>query len=120
MKSPFQNLLISLMNPFISFNQIFNNEFNKQRRDMHFWASSLLLSGFFCLAYLFLDFKDTPYLAVLSFGWFGAWGINFAREWYREVRLGYRFDWLDIWAGCYGGLFASLNYLLIIHIFVKI
>ena len=44
-------------------------------------------------------------------GWFGAYGINFAREWYYAAKGVAKWDWFDIYAGCYGGLTAAILYL---------
>ena len=70
--------------------------------------------GLFTIAHFFMKFNYAPFVVVILFGWFGAWIGNYVREWYIEVRLGYKWDWLDIWAGCYGGLLASVIYLLIL------
>jgi hypothetical protein len=110
-QSPFQGLLQSLWNPFRNFKNIFDKDFKKQRRDKHFVYSTGILLGLFTFAHFFMKFDAAPFWVVLLFGWFAAWAGNFAREWYREVKLGYKWDWLDIWAGCYGGLTAAILYL---------
>jgi hypothetical protein len=112
-QTPFQGLLQSLWNPFKNFKNIFNEDFKKSGREKHFLYSVGILFILFMFAHFFMKFDASPFWVVLLFGWFGAWMGNFAREWYREVRLGYKWDWLDIWAGCYGGLVAAIFYLLI-------
>jgi hypothetical protein len=111
--TPFENLLQSLWNPFKNFKNIFNKDFKKQRRDKHFNYSAFIMLGLLVFAHFFMKFDKAPFWVVILFGWFGAWMGNFAREWYRKVRLGYKWDWLDIWAGCYGGASASFIYILI-------
>jgi hypothetical protein len=42
--------------------------------------------------------------------------MNWAREWYYNYKSKYEipFDYLDIYAGAYGGIVASIIYLIII------
>lgn len=112
-QTPFEGLLVSLWNPFKNFKNIFNEDFKEQGRAKHLVYSACIMLGLFAFAHFFMKFDDAPFWVVLLFGWFGAWIGNYVREWYREVRLGYKWDWLDIWAGCYGGLAAAIEYLFI-------
>jgi hypothetical protein len=111
--TPFENLLQSLWNPFKNFKNIFNKYAFEERRHLHFSLSAVILFAFFVFAHFFMKFNEAPIWVVILFGWFGAWFINAAREWYREVKYKYKWDWLDIWAGCYGGASASFIYILI-------
>jgi hypothetical protein len=111
--TPFQGLLQSLWNPFKNFKNIFNKDFIKERRHLHFSLSAVILFAFFVFAHFFMKFNEAPFWVVLLFGWFGAWLINTLREGYREDKYDYPFDWLDVFAGAWGGITASIVYMII-------
>lgn len=111
--SSFKSLLEVLSQPFKNFKNIFNKDFIKQRRHLHFGISFAIIFSFFFFGQNVKDLQLEyfPLWATLLFGWFGAYGINFAREWYYAVKGLAKWDWLDIWAGAYGGLTAAILYL---------
>jgi hypothetical protein len=113
--SSFFSLLQVLSQPFKNFKNIFNKDFIKQRRHLHFIVSAIITFAFFDFGQ---DVKDLqlqyfPFWAVLLFGWFFAYGINFAREWYYAAKGAAKWDWLDIYAGAYGGLLAAILHLIL-------
>ena len=111
--SAFNSLLQALSQPFKNFKNIFNKDFFKERRHYHLILSAIIVFAFFDFGQ---DIKDLqlqyfPFWAVLLFGWFFAYGINFAREWYYAAKGVAKWDWFDIYEGCYGGLTAAILYL---------
>jgi hypothetical protein len=113
--SSFYSLLQALSQPFKNFKNIFNKDFIKERRHLHYGLSFIIVFVFFFFGdnVKELQLEYFPFWAVLLFGWFSAWGINFAREWYYAIKGLAKWDWLDIWAGCYGGLTAAILYLFV-------
>ena len=99
--------------PFVNFFNIFNKDFIKERRDLHFVVSFLIVYTFLLVgsAIPALQIDQLPFWFIMILGWFGAYAANFFREHY-YARKGARFDFLDIYAGCYGGLLASIFFVI--------
>ena len=112
-ESAFKTLLKVMSNFFIKIPNTFDKDFIKERRHLHFGLSFIIMFALFVFAHFFMQFEYAPVWVAIIFGWLGAYIINFLREVYREDKHGYRFDFLDIFAGAWGGIFASLIYLLI-------
>lgn len=115
MKQPtaFETFLKVILNFFIKIPNTFDKDFIKQRRHLHFIYTFLIIFAVFIFFHFFMHFKNVSILIVIIFGWFGGYMGNFIREGYREDKYGYTFDWLDIFAGTWGGITASLFYFFI-------
>jgi hypothetical protein len=100
---------------FTSFPQIFFKDFVKERRHLHFSYSIVITLASFIFAHFFMKFAGGPILVYLIIGWFEAYTFNWLREAYFEYKSNYEieFDYLDVYAGAYGGILASIIYLLI-------
>jgi hypothetical protein len=63
-----------------------------------------------------MDFSGGPVWVYILIGWFEAYGINWLREGYYNYKSKYEieFDYLDVYAGAYGGILASIIYILIL------
>ena len=114
--SAFNSLLQALSQPFKNFKNIFNKDFFKERRHYHLILSAIIVFAFFDFGQ---DIKDLqlqyfPFWAVLLFGWFFAYGINFAREWYYGKFHGAPWDNTDLDMGSYGGIIGTAIFLLTI------
>jgi hypothetical protein len=57
---------------------------------------------------------DLPILFIVFLGWFVSYAINWLREGYYQEFHEAPFDYLDVYAGAYGGIIASIIYLIII------
>lgn len=112
--SAFFSLLEAMYQPFKRIKEVFDSKtFFTERRHLHFAISALIVTCFFVLGddVKALQIEYFPFWFVLVFGWFFAYGWNFAREWVL-AKLGLaKWDWIDIYAGCYGGLVVSILYL---------
>jgi hypothetical protein len=98
---------------FTSFPEIFFKHFVKERRHLHFILSLIITLASFIFAHFYMDFAGGPIIVYLIIGWFEAYFINWLRESYFEYKYKAPFDYLDIYAGAYGGIVASIIYLLI-------
>ena len=110
----FFKLLNILKHPFVNFFNIFNKDFFKERRDLHFALSFAIILLFLVIGDLVkeLQLDQLPFWFIMILGWFGAYFANFLREHY-YARKGAKWDWFDIYAGCYGGLTAAILYLVL-------
>lgn len=110
----FFKLLNILKAPFVNFFNIFNKDFYKERRDLHFAFSFAIVLLFLVIGDIVkeLQIDQLPFWFILLLGWILAYGINFAREWYYAAKGASKWDWFDIYAGCYGGLTAAILYLI--------
>lgn len=114
--STFIALLKTMSTFFTSFPQIFFKDFFKERRYLHFSLSIVIVLASFIFAYHFMNFDGGPFWVYILMGWFQGYTMNWAREWYYNYKSKYEipFDYLDIYAGAYGGIIASILYLIII------
>jgi hypothetical protein len=110
----FFKLLNILKAPFVNFFNIFNKDFYKERRDLHFAFSFAIVLLFLVIGDIVkeLQIDQLPFWFILLLGWILAYGINFVREWYYAAKGAGKWDWFDIYAGCYGGLTAAILYLI--------
>lgn len=108
------SLLKILKHPFVNFFNIFNKDFFKERRDLHFVLSFAIILLFLVIGDLVkeLQLDQLPFWFIMILGWFGAYFANFVREHY-YARKGAKWDWFDIYAGCYGGLVGAIVYIIL-------
>ena len=114
--STFIALLKTMSTFFTSFPNIFFKTFIKERRYLHFILSLLITLASFIFAHFYMDFSGGPVWVYILIGWFEAYGINWLREGYYNYKSKYEieFDYLDVYAGAYGGILASIIYILIL------
>lgn len=112
--STFITLLRSVLSFFTSFPQIFFKDFIKERRHLHFTYSLVITFLSLLFAHKFMYFGDVQIWGVLFIAAFEGYVINWLREGHYENKYGAPFDYLDIYAGTYGGIAAAIIYLLII------
>ena len=88
--------------------KIFTKDFIKQNYYKHLLYSLVLT--FFSMWFLLLhaDLADTGMVFQLFVGGFGAWVVNFVREWYYGKKYNAPFDFTDINFGSYGGILGAL------------
>ena len=94
--------------------KIFTPDFIKQNYHKHLGYSLVLT--FFAIWFLFLNahLGDTGILFPIFIGGFGAYAVNFVREWYYGKFHGAPWDEVDLDMGSYGGILGAILYLLII------
>lgn len=109
------SLLKTMSTFFTSFSDIFFKNFVKQRRHLHFSLSVAIVLASFIFAYYFMNFDGGPVWVYLVIGWFQGYAINWLREGYYQEFHEAPFDYLDVYAGAYGGITASILYLIIIY-----
>jgi hypothetical protein len=111
------SLLKTMSTFFTSFSDIFFKNFIKERRYLHFFLSIAIVLASFIFAYHFMNFDGGPVWVYLVIGWFQGYTMNWVREWYYNYKSKYEieFDYLDVYAGAYGGIIASILYLIIIY-----
>lgn len=110
-------LLKTISTFFTNFPKIFfSKDFVKKRRHLHFICTIPIILVCFLFAYKYMHLKDLPMLFIIFLGWFGGYSINWLREGYYNYKSKYKipFDYLDVHAGAYGGITASIIYLIII------
>lgn len=85
-----------------------SKDFIKQNYYKHFLYSLVLT--FFSMWFLLphADLVDTGLAFQLFIGGFGAYGVNFAREWYYTNKYNAPFDFTDLNFGSYGGIIGAL------------
>jgi hypothetical protein len=97
--------------------KIFTPDFVKQNYHKHFGYSLVLTFFAIWFLFAFAHLGDTGNFFPIFIGGFGAYGVNFAREWYYGYKYDAPWDWTDLNMGSYGGilgasLFLILQYLL--------
>ena len=93
--------------------KIFTPDFIKQNYHKHLGYSLVLT--FFAIWFLFVNAQlgDTGILFPIFVGGFGAYCVNFAREWYYAKYHEAPFDGTDLDMGSYGGILGAILFLLI-------
>ena len=88
--------------------KIFGKDFVKQNYHKHLGYSLVLT--FFSMWFLLLHahLADTGIPFQLFIGGFGAYCVNFAREWYYGIKYKAPFDFTDLNMGSYGGIIGAL------------
>ena len=110
----FYKLIDILKDPFVKINKVFDKDFFKSRRDLHFLVFYLIIYSllFFGSKIEILQLDQLPSLVLLIFSWFFSYFINFVREHY-YARKGADWDSFDVYAGCYGGLVGAIVYIIL-------
>lgn len=108
-----KSLFTVLLHPFKNFFNVFNKNIVKENRDLHFTISFLIVTAFLYSGKVIeeLQINQLPPGFIILLGWAIAYALNFGREVY-YARKENKFDFLDIYAGCYGGLVASIIYVI--------
>ena len=114
----FISLLKTMLTFFTSFKTIFFKDFVKERRHLHFSLSILMVFSCFIFAHYFMYFSGGPIWVYLILGWFNGYSVNWLREAYYNYKSKdeIKFDYLDVYAGAYGGIVASIIYILLFTI----
>ncbi len=88
--------------------KIFSKDFVKQNYHKHLGYSLVLT--FFAMWFLLTHahLADTGMPFQLFVGGFGAYGVNFVREWYYGIKYGAPWDFTDLNMGSYGGIIGAL------------
>ena len=116
MKStPFNSLIKNVINFLVSPPKIFGKNFIKNRYYLHFFLTLGIVLALMTFAYFFMAFYPPIFVALVA-GWFLGHTGNLIREGYLEDRGRAIFDWNDVFAGAWGGIVASIFFI----IFVKI
>ena len=94
--------------------KIFTPDFIKQNYHKHVGYSLVLT--FFAIWFLFAyaQLGDTGNLFPIFLGGFGAYAVNFLREWYYGKFHDAPWDNTDLDMGSYGGIIGAILYLLIL------
>lgn len=111
----FKNLVKNTINFLVSPPKIFGKNFIKNRYYLHFFLTLGIVLALMTFSHLFMAFYP-PVIVALVAGWFLGHTINLIREGYLEDRGRAVFDWNDVFAGAWGGIVASIFFI----IFVKI
>lgn len=99
-------LLKNIKDYVLNIGKIFSPEFIKNNYHKHL-SYSLVLTYFTVLILLsYFHLNDTPVLFKLVVGGFGAFAVNWVREWYK-AKQGNPFDIVDVHMGSYGGIIAA-------------
>ena len=96
--------------------KIFTPDFIKQNYYKHFGYSLVLT--FFAIWFLF-EFAylgDTGSLFPIFVGGFGAYGVNFLREWYYGKFHDAPWDGVDLDMGSYGGILGAILFLIFVNL----
>jgi hypothetical protein len=88
--------------------KIFSKDFVKQNYHKHLGYSLVLtfFSMWLLLSYAHLAETGMPF--QLFIGGFGAYAVNFVREWYYGIKYGAPWDFTDLNMGSYGGIIGAL------------
>ncbi len=91
----------------------FTPDFIKQNYYKHLLYSLVLTIPAMYVLMNYAHLADTGIFFQLFVGIFGAYGVNFAREWYYGIK--YKAPWssVDLNFGSYGGLIGALIYILL-------
>lgn len=95
---------------------IFTSDFKKENYHKHLFYS-LVLTYFSMLILLkYFHLADTPVLFKIFVGGFGAYAVNFAREWYMGLKFKAPWSFTDLNMGSYGGIIGAILALLTYNI----
>ena len=102
----------NLINYLTDTKKIFTPDFIQQNYHKHLGYSLVLT--FFAIWLLFINahLGDTGILFPIFVGAFGAYAVNFLREWYYGKKYNAPWDWTDLNMGSYGGILGTVIYLL--------
>ena len=92
--------------------KIFGPDFVKQNYHKHFGYSLVLTFFSIWLLFLYAHLGDTGNIFPIFIGGFGAYCVNWVREWYYGYRYNAPWDWTDLNMGSYGGIIGTTIFLL--------
>lgn len=110
-KTAFQDILKNTINFLVSPPRIFGKNFRKNRYHLHFFVTLGIVLALMTFAYFFMAFYPPIFVALLA-GWFLGHTGNLIRESYLEDKGIGLFDWDDIFAGAWGGIVASIIFII--------
>jgi hypothetical protein len=93
-------------------------EFKTERHNLHFFYSLILTFFSIWFMFLFMNLEGTGILFQIFVGGFGAYGVNFIREWYYGVIYDAPWSSSDINFGSYGGVVGTILFLLFNHFII--
>jgi hypothetical protein len=96
--------------------KIFGKDFVKQNYHKHIGYSFVLTIPTIMFLMYYAHLADTGLFFQTSVGGFGAYGVNFVREWYYGIKYKAPFDFTDLNMGSYGGILGALVSVLIYSI----
>lgn len=88
--------------------KIFGKDFVKQNYHKHLFYSLVLTIPSIIFLMHYANLADTGLLFQTFVGGFGAYGVNFVREWYYGIKYKAPWDWTDLNMGSYGGIIGAL------------
>ena len=97
-----------IINYFTDLRFIRTPEFKTKAYNKHlFWSLVLTIPSMFLL-FLLTDLETTQILWQVFVAGFGAYSVNFVREWVRGKFFGSEWDNVDINMGSYGGVLGGI------------
>jgi hypothetical protein len=90
----------------------FSPDFVKKRYHKHFGYSLVLTFFTIWFLFSFAYLGDTGILFPIFVGGFGAFAVNWVREWYYGIKYKAPWDDVDIHMGSYGGIVGTILFLL--------
>lgn len=94
--------------------KIFTPDFVKQNYHKHLGYSLVLTFFAIWFLFAFAQLGDTGNLFPIFLGGFGAYAVNFAREWYYGKFHDAPWDGVDLDMGSYGGIIGAILYLVLL------
>jgi hypothetical protein len=92
---------------------IFTPDFKKQAYNLHFYCSIVLTYLSMMLLTKYAHLEDTGIFFHLFIGGFGAYCVNFLKEWVWSKYYGSPWDDTDINMGSYGGILGAILFLIL-------
>ena len=86
---------------------IFTKDFIPKNYHKHLGYSLVLTIPSILVLIFFFDLDDVGVLFQLFVGGFGAYAVNFLREWYYGKKYNAPWDQVDIHMGSYGGIIGT-------------
>lgn len=97
--------------------KIFSSEFIPKNYHKHLGYSLLLTIPSFLILMFYFHLADTGLFFQTFIGGFGAYFVNWIREWYYGKTYGAPWDQTDVNMGSYGGILGALIAVLIYTLF---
>jgi hypothetical protein len=92
---------------------LFSPKFISENYYKHFGYSLVLTFFTIWFLFSFAYLGDTGYFFPVFVGGFGAFGVNWVREWYYAKFKGAPWDDVDVHMGSYGGIVGTIIFLLL-------
>ena len=106
-----------IKNYFLDIKKIFSPLFIKNNYHKHLFYSFILTIPSIMFLLQYFDLADTGVFFQIFIGGFGAFFVNFIREWYYGKYHGSAFDGTDINMGSYGGILGAIVAIIIYKLF---